>query len=74
MSSLLQVTLTLAEKKIVTDDIRVWRFALPEPQMKLGLPCGKHILIYLRDEVWVRAGARAARAGSRVIGWCHRVS
>lgn len=41
-----KVTLTLTERIEVSHDTRIFRFALPSPDHKLGLPCGKHLLVY----------------------------
>jgi nitrate reductase (NAD(P)H) len=37
--------LPLAEKIIVSHDTRIFRFALPDPNMKLGLPTGLHMFL-----------------------------
>lgn len=52
-----RVSLTLTEKIEVSHNTRIFRFALPSPQHRLGLPCGKHLLIYGRvnDEPVARA-------------------
>ena len=41
-----KVTLLLAERIIVTHNTRIFRFALPSPKHRLGLPCGKHVFAY----------------------------
>ncbi|WIA11609.1 hypothetical protein OEZ85_011714 [Tetradesmus obliquus] len=39
-------TFQLAHKDSVSHDTRLFRFALPTPQHRLGLPVGKHIQLY----------------------------
>ena len=41
-----KVSLKLAEKIEVSHNTRIFRFALPSPQHRLGLPCGKHVFMY----------------------------
>jgi len=38
-------TLPLAEKLILNHDTRIFRFKLPHPDMRLGLPTGQHIFL-----------------------------
>jgi len=40
----------LVEKIIVNHDTRIFRFALPRPDMKLGLPTGQHIFLKAKYE------------------------
>jgi NAD(P)H-flavin reductase len=40
----------LMEKIIVNHDTRIFRFALPRPDMKLGLPTGQHIFLKAKYE------------------------
>lgn len=40
-----KVPLTLIEKRIVSHDTRIFRFALTSPQHVLGLPIGQHIYL-----------------------------
>jgi nitrate reductase (NAD(P)H) len=42
---------TLASKKSVSWDTRIFRFALESPSQTLGLPTGQHMMIRLRDPV-----------------------
>jgi nitrate reductase (NAD(P)H) len=42
---------TLASKKSVSWDTRIFRFALESPTQTLGLPTGQHMMIRLRDPV-----------------------
>jgi nitrate reductase (NAD(P)H) len=41
-----KVTLKLAERIEVSHNTRIFRFALPSPQHRLGLPTGLHVLVY----------------------------
>ena len=36
----------LAEKHALSHNVRRFRFALPTPQHRLGLPVGKHVFLY----------------------------
>ena len=38
----------LAEKHVLSHNVRRYRFALPSPQHKFGLPVGKHVFLYAR--------------------------
>jgi nitrate reductase (NAD(P)H) len=39
------VVVTLKHKEVLSHDTRLFRFALPDPQHKLGLPLGGHVYI-----------------------------
>lgn len=41
-----KVRLPLVEKIVVSHDTRIFRFGLPSPQHRIGLPVGKHIFFY----------------------------
>lgn len=41
-----KISLTLTEKQIISPDTRIFRFALPSAEHTLGLPTGKHVLVY----------------------------
>ena len=43
-----KVTLRLAERIEVSQNSRIFRFALSSPQQRLGLPCGKHVYVYAK--------------------------
>jgi len=43
-------TLPLVEKIIVNHDTRIFRFGLPDPNMRLGLPTGQHMFLKARYE------------------------
>jgi len=49
--------LPLVEKIVVSHDTRIFRFGLPHPQMRLGLPTGCHIFLRAKvnDEMVMRA-------------------
>jgi hypothetical protein len=36
----------LIEKRVLSHNVRMFRFELQSPKHKLGLPCGKHVYIY----------------------------
>lgn len=36
----------LAEKTSLSHNVRRFRFALPSPQHRFGLPVGKHVFLY----------------------------
>ena len=38
----------LAEKHVLSHNVRRYRFALPSAQHKFGLPVGKHVFLYAR--------------------------
>ena len=40
-----KVSVTLIEREELTHNTRRFRFALPSPEHKLGLPVGKHLFI-----------------------------
>ncbi len=52
-----KVTLRLTERIEVSHNTRIFRFALPSPQHVLGLPVGRHLLVYASVD-----GAPVARA------------
>ncbi|KAG2489120.1 hypothetical protein HYH03_012346 [Edaphochlamys debaryana] len=41
-----KVKLPLVEKIIVSPNTRIFRFGLPSPEHRIGLPCGKHVFVY----------------------------
>ena len=43
-----KISLRLAERIEISHDTRIYRFALPSPNHRLGLPCGKHVLVYAK--------------------------
>ncbi|TYZ62759.1 hypothetical protein PybrP1_004158 [[Pythium] brassicae (nom. inval.)] len=43
-----RVPLVLIAKEVVSRDSRVFRFALPAKGLRLGLPVGKHVLLYAK--------------------------
>jgi len=47
---------TLAEKITLSHDTRLFRFALPSPDMRLGLPIGKHVKLWCPNPEPVVAG------------------
>ncbi len=51
------VQLTLLEKEVLSADTRRFRFALPAPELALGLPVGNHVTLSFTDA----AGARVTR-------------
>ncbi len=53
-----KVKLKLTERVEVSHNSRIFRFALPSPQHRLGLPCGRHLLVYAKTA----AGETVARA------------
>jgi len=55
-----RVPLTLVRRDEINDTVRLWRFQLPDPEMVLGLPCGKHFLVYAK----VAEPAAAAEDGA----------
>ena len=46
-----KVTLRLAERIEVSQNSRIFRFALSSPQQRLGLPCGKHVYVYAKVQM-----------------------
>merc|ERR1740127_403469 len=48
--------LPLVEKIVVSHDTRIFRFGLPHPQMRLGLPTGCHMFLRAKvnDEMVMR--------------------
>uniref|UniRef100_N1QTS7 Nitrate reductase (NAD(P)H) n=1 Tax=Aegilops tauschii TaxID=37682 RepID=N1QTS7_AEGTA len=40
-----EVRCRLVDKKSMSDNVRLFRFALPSPDQKLGLPVGKHVYV-----------------------------
>ncbi|KAM3244053.1 hypothetical protein ACQJBY_055768 [Aegilops geniculata] len=40
-----KVRCRLVDKKSMSDNVRLFRFALPSPDQKLGLPVGKHVYV-----------------------------
>lgn len=42
---------TLAEKKNVSSDTRIFTYKLDHPEQTLGLPIGKHLMVRLRDPI-----------------------
>lgn len=43
-----RVAFKLAEKHVLSHNVRRYRFALPSPEHKFGLPVGKHVFAYGR--------------------------
>jgi nitrate reductase (NAD(P)H) len=43
-----KIALRLTERIEVSRNSRIFRFALPTDQHKLGLPCGKHVFLYAK--------------------------
>lgn len=43
-----RVPLVLISKKIVSHDTRIFKFALPAKELRLGLPVGQHVFLYGR--------------------------
>ncbi len=43
-----KLTFKLAEKHILSHNVRRFRFALPSTQHKFGLPVGKHVFLYAK--------------------------
>lgn len=41
-----KISLKLMERIEVSHNTRIFRFALPTPEHRLGLPCGKHVFVY----------------------------
>mmetsp|Transcript_31111 Transcript_31111/g.69120 ORF Transcript_31111/g.69120 Transcript_31111/m.69120 type:complete len:849 (+) Transcript_31111:85-2631(+) len=41
-----KISLRMTERIEVSPNSRIYRFALPSPEHKLGLPCGKHLFVY----------------------------
>ena len=41
-----KISLALSERIELNRNTRIFRFALPSPDHKLGLPCGKHVFVY----------------------------
>ena len=39
------VSLTMTERTDLNHNTRLFRFALPSPEHRLGLPCGKHLFV-----------------------------
>ena len=50
LNSKKKVALPLTEKIVVSHNTRIFRFGLPSPKHKLGLPVGKHFFIYAKDK------------------------
>ncbi|GAB9472106.1 Nitrate reductase [nadph] [Globisporangium polare] len=52
-----RIPLVLISKQIVSRDSRIFRFALPAKQLRLGLPVGKHVFLYgkVKGKTVVRA-------------------
>ena len=48
------IRLTLVEKEVLSADTRRFRFALPSPQLPLGLPAGNHLTLGFTDGAGVR--------------------
>ena len=46
----------LVEKISLSHDVRLFRFALPFPDMELGLPIGKHIKVFAPNVKGVKEG------------------
>ena len=46
-----KISLKLMERIEVSHNSRIFRFALPSPEHRLGLPCGKHVFVYAK--VWI---------------------
>ena len=43
-----KLSFKLAEKHILSHNVRRYRFALPSAQHKFGLPVGKHVFLYAK--------------------------
>ncbi|GAX75762.1 hypothetical protein CEUSTIGMA_g3205.t1 [Chlamydomonas eustigma] len=43
-----KISLKLSERIEVSHDTRIFRFALPSEEHRLGLPCGKHVFVYAK--------------------------
>jgi nitrate reductase (NAD(P)H) len=41
-----KIRLQLSERIEVSHDTRIFSFALPSAEHRLGLPCGKHVFVY----------------------------
>lgn len=41
-----RIAFKLVEKHVLSHNVRRFRFALPSPQHKFGLPVGKHVFAY----------------------------
>lgn len=41
-----KISLRLSERIELNRNTRIFRFALPSPEHRLGLPCGKHVFVY----------------------------
>lgn len=52
-----RVPLVLISKEVVSRDSRIFRFALPAKGLRLGLPVGRHVMLYAKidDKLVVRA-------------------
>ena len=46
LTSKKKIPLKLFKRTEINDSVRLWRFTLPSDDMVLGLPCGKHFLVY----------------------------
>ena len=58
------VRLTLLEKEVLSSDTRRFRFALPSPELALGLPVGNHVTLSFADA----AGVAVTRPYTPVTG------
>lgn len=47
----------LVEKKKVSHDSRLYRFALQSEEQELGLPCGQHVYARLKRKEWAENGS-----------------
>lgn len=43
-----KISLRMTERIEVSHNTRIFRFALPSPEHRLGLPCGKHVFVYAK--------------------------
>ena len=52
-----KVPFRLSERIEISHNTRILRFALPSPEHRLGLPCGKHVFVYAKvdEETVMRA-------------------
>lgn len=61
-----RIAFKLAEKHVLSHNVRRYRFALQSPQHKFGLPVGKHVFAYAK----CAPGRRRRRCA--VVGICTR--
>lgn len=59
-------TVTLIERKDLSHDVRLYRFALASPSQVLGLPVGKHVKLFCPNAAGVKEGEWNGRPDEEV--------